>query len=87
MSEQAIPETVTGVSEADLLVCDDELMRRFRAGVRRALATQLSSGHPVYSGGTGAEAGRLFVHLPDGRTCEYRVREDGTHEIVRDRAP
>jgi hypothetical protein len=26
----------------------------------------------------------LIVHLPDGRLCEYRVREDGTHKIVRE---
>jgi hypothetical protein len=81
--EQALAEGA-GVLEADLLAPGDELMRRFRSGLRRELAAQLAAGYPVYSGGIGQEAGMLIVHLPDGRLCEYRVREDGTHEIVRE---
>ncbi len=75
-----------GLFEADLLVSRDELMRRFRAGVRRDVAMQLSAGYPVYSGGVGDEAGLLVVHLPDGHTWAYRVREDGTHDLVRELA-
>ncbi len=84
MSEQAVSPTETGIAEADLTVSRDEFMRRFRAGVRRELATQLSAGHPVYYGGIGAEAGTLFVHGPDGRRFEYHVLEDGTHELIRE---
>ena len=74
----------TGIVDADLLAPMDEQLRRFRDSLRRELAAQLAAGHPVYSGGMGAKAGMLIVHLPDGRICEYRVREDGTHQIMRE---
>ena len=86
MGEHAVAGIETGMIEADLLVRGDQLMRRFRAGVRRELATHLSAGHPVYSGGTGAEAGTLLVHLPDEGCYEYRVRDDGTREIMHARS-
>lgn len=71
MEEPAVTGPENGAIEADLLARNDELMQRFRAGVRRELATQLSMGHAVYSGGTGPDAGTLIVHLPDGGCYEY----------------
>lgn len=81
--EQAIAEE-TGIIEADLLSSGDELIRRFREGLSRELAAHLAAGYPVYSGGTGPEAGMLIVRMPDGHRYEYRVREDGTREIGRE---
>jgi hypothetical protein len=84
MSEQARRPAEMDVVQADLTASRDELIRRFRLGVRRELAMQLSSGHPIYYGGTGAEAGKLFVHLPDGRRFEYRITESGVREMIRE---
>lgn len=84
MSQQAVPESDIGTVEADVMLNDDELMRRFRTYVRRDLATQLAAGHPVYYGGIGEDADKLFVHLPDGRRFEYHVTTDGAHEMIRE---
>jgi len=70
--------------EADASVDRDELLHRFRRGVRRAVARQLAHGHPIYYGGSGDDAGRLFMRTPDGRRFEYRVCEDGTREVLRE---
>jgi len=70
--------------EADVSVDREELMHRFRRGVRRAVALQLAHGHPIHYGGSGDDAGRLFMRTPDGRRFEYRVCENGTHEVLRE---
>lgn len=84
MSEQAFTSAETDVAMADLTASREELVHRFRVGVRRELATQLSSGHPIFYCGLGEETGKLFMRMPDGRRFEYRVTEDGTREIVRE---
>jgi hypothetical protein len=61
-----------------------DLLHRFREEVQRAVAAQLAAGHTIYYCGTGDEAGRLFMHTPDDRRFEYRIRADGTREIVRE---
>jgi len=61
----------------------DRLMQRFRIALKEDLVQQLAAGQPTYYGGTGADAGKLFMHTPDGLHLEYRVRPDGTREIVR----
>jgi hypothetical protein len=81
--EQSVAEGA-GIVEADLLAPMDVQIQRFRDHLRRELAAHLAAGYPVYSGGTGPEAGMLIVHMPDGRRYEYRVREDSTREIVRE---
>ncbi len=70
--------------EADVSVDRDELMQRFRRGVRRAVALQLAHGHPIHYGGSGDDSGRLFMRTPEGRRFEYRVGEDGTPEVLRE---
>ncbi len=85
MSDQSAPVSVLpkpaeGAPNSD----SDELLRLFQAGAQRAVADHLAAGHPVYYGGTGPEAGKLFMQKPDGRHFEYRMREDGTREIVRE---
>ena len=52
--------------------------------MQRVVAAQLAAGHTIYYCGTGDEAGRLFMHTPDDRRFEYRIRVDGTREIVRE---
>ena len=64
-----------------------ELLRVASAGVQRIVAAQSQAGYPTYYSGTGDQADRLFMHLPDGRRCEYRVHADGVREIVRDVQP
>lgn len=76
--------TETGVVEADLLAPMEVQIERCREYLRRELAAHLAAGYPVYSGGTGPEAGMLIVRMPDGRRYEFRGREDGTDEIVRE---
>lgn len=76
----ASPELI--LPEATVPLDPDELVRRFRKGVRRAVALQLSHGHPVYSGGAGADAGKLFMRMPDGRLLEYRADPDGTRTVL-----
>jgi hypothetical protein len=53
-----------------------------QAEVRRQIEEHLAAGRPVYCVGTGADSGKLFQHLPDGRRCEVQVLEDGTIERV-----
>jgi hypothetical protein len=85
MSDHALAADETmEVSAADLTAGRAEMLRRFRSGVRREVATHLSTGHPVFSCGLGDETGHLFMRLPDGRRLEYRVAADGTREIVHD---
>ncbi len=63
----------------------DKVMRLLREDVQRELAAQRAAGHTTYYCGTmGDEAGKLFMHTPDDRRFEYRVLEDGTHDIVRE---
>jgi hypothetical protein len=76
--------TPTAAAADDALADRERFMRLFREGVQREVAEQLAAGLTIYSGGTGAEEGKLFIHTPDGRRFEYRVREDGTREIVRE---
>ncbi len=70
--------------EADVSVERHELVRRFRQGIRRAVARQLAHGQSIHYGGSGDDAGRLFMRTPDGRRFEYRVCDDGTHEVLRE---
>ena len=70
--------------QADFMADPDEMMRLFREGVQREIAEQLAAGHTVYYGGIGDDAGKLFMHTPDGRRFEYRMREDGTREVIRE---
>lgn len=69
---------------ADFVKSGKEIERLFREQVQRDIAEHLAAGRPVYYGGIGAEANKLFVHMPDGRRFEYRVREDRTREIMRE---
>jgi hypothetical protein len=85
MSNQSTPVSVLPKSiESSSNSNSDELLRLFQAGVQRAVADHLSAGHTVYYGGTGSDAGRLFLQTPDGRHFEYRMREDGTREVIRE---
>lgn len=85
MAEQRVtPPMVHDASSGDFAASRDELVRLFQGEVRRETATQLAAGRIVYYCGTGDEAGKLFMHTPDGRRFEYRVYPDGTHEIVRE---
>ncbi len=69
---------------ADFARSGKVIERLFREQVQRDVAEHLAAGRPVYYGGVGADASKLFVHMPDGRRFEYRVREDRTREIVRE---
>ena len=62
----------------------EEMMLQIRKHVRQVIDQQLASGHNAYYGGTGADAGRLYLRTPDGRRFEYRVHSDGTREMVRE---
>lgn len=42
----------------------------------------MSAGHSAFSGGTGAEAGKLFEHTPDGEIFEVK-REGNQFARVR----
>lgn len=62
-----------------------EVMRLLREDVQRELASQRAAGTTTYyCGTTGEDAGKLFMHTPDDRRFEYRVRQDGAREIVRE---
>ena len=85
----ALRHEMAASAQADLLQGDvlarrDEIVRRFRAGVQAEVAAQLAAGHPVFSCGLGADTGKLFMDMPDGRRFEYQVRADGTRDIVRE---
>lgn len=54
-----------------------------REEVQREIAAHLAAGQPVYYGGVGDEAGKVFQHLPDGRRFEVRVLDDGSVERLR----
>lgn len=85
MSEQrALVPFSLDLLGTDFALGRDLLIRRFREQVRHDIAAQLAAGHTIYSCGTGDEAGKLFMHTPDGRRFEYRLRADGTREIVRE---
>jgi hypothetical protein len=78
-------EAQTGSRPGDGEGLDDtELARLFRDAAQQAIAAHLAAGRPVYYGGSGAESGRLFMRLPDGRRFEYSLRMDGMPEIVRE---
>ena len=64
-----------------------EIMALARAAVQDAVAEHLAAGFPVFSCGIGEAAEKLFMLMPDGRRFEYRMREDGTREIIRELAP
>ncbi len=83
-NSETIPARKRDLLGADFVEGRDEMTRLFQAQVRQDIAEHLAAGRPVYYGGMGAEANRLFVHMPDGRRFEYRVREDRTREIVRE---
>jgi hypothetical protein len=83
MSEQHAPAG-PDLLGTDLTACRRDLLHRFREEVQREVAAQLAAGHIIYYCGTGDEAGRLFMHTPDDRRFEYRIRADGTREIVRE---
>jgi hypothetical protein len=55
-----------------------------QAAVAEAVADHLAAGRPVFYGGSGENAGKLFMLLPDGRRFEYRRRPDGSREIIRE---
>ena len=40
----------------------------------------LTAGNPVFSCGLGDEAGKLFMHTPDGHRFEVRLGSDGSYE-------
>lgn len=85
MSNQSTPVSVLPKPiESSPNSNSDELLRLFQAGAQRAVADHLAAGHPVYYGGTGPDAGKLFMQTPDGRRFEYRMREDGTREVIRE---
>lgn len=87
MSEQraSVPPSIEpDILGADFAAGRDLLMRRFRAQVRHDISAQIAAGYTIYSCGTGDQAGQLFMHTPDGRRFEYRLRADGTREIVRE---
>jgi hypothetical protein len=81
MSDQHAP-AVPDLPGTELAACRRDLLHRFREEVQREVAAQLAAGHTIYYCGTGDEAGKLFMHTPDDRRFEYRIRADGTREIV-----
>ena len=83
MSDQQAPAGPDLLGTA-LTPCRRDLLHRFREEVQREVAAQLAAGQTIYYGGAGDEAGRLFMHTPDDRRFEYRIRADGTREIVRE---
>ena len=66
----------------EFAACRRDLLHRFREV--QQVAAQLAAGQTIYYCGTGDEAGRLFMHTPDDRRFEYRIRADGTRELVRE---
>jgi hypothetical protein len=85
MAEDKAPAATThDLLEGDLLANTPEIERRFREQVRREVAAHLAAGRPVFYGGLGEDAGKLFMLMPDGQRYEYRLRDDGTREIVRE---
>ena len=80
-------------SESAVQNCFDELFSPRRAevlchvrgAVRREIADHLAAGYTVYYCGTsGEDAGKLFMHRLGDCRFEYRIRTDGTREIVRE---
>jgi hypothetical protein len=69
-------------SLADLTA--EEITRLFRAEAQARVAALLQAGRPVFCGGVGANADRLFMRTPDGRLVCYRVGSDGERIIVDD---
>ncbi len=83
-STEAVGTEKLDLFGADFARSGKDIERLFREQVQRDIAEHLAAGRPVYYGGVGADAGKLFVQMPDGRHFEYRVREDYTREIVRE---
>jgi hypothetical protein len=84
------PPRVTRSSGADVfgLHLDREAhlarIRHLQMLFRPDLNAQRAAGTILYSCGTGADSGRLFLQRPDGRRFEYRLRDDGSEEIIRE---
>lgn len=75
-------EHIPAASIADLSA--EVITRLFRAEAQTRVAALLKAGHPVYSGGVGPNADRLFMRFPDGRVARYRVGSDGQRIIIDD---
>jgi hypothetical protein len=57
-------------------------------GMAADLDAQRRAGRTLYYCGTGGDdAGKLFMHTPEGRRFEYRIVPDGSREIVREPLP
>ena len=85
MSNRHAPASVLpNRPQTDFMADNDEMIRLFREGVQREVAEQLAAGLTVYYCSAQDHPGKLFMLRPDGRRFEYRVREDGTREIVRE---
>ncbi len=87
MTSQRAAEDDFDLLTAGFVARRHDLVQRVQDGVQRVVAAQLASGHPVFSSGVAADAGRLFMHTPDGQCREYRRRADGGREIMPNAAP
>lgn len=67
---------------------DQARLQAALSGVREDLDAQRRAGRTLYScGSLGDDAGKLFMHTPEGRRFEYRILTDGSREIVRELLP
>lgn len=63
------------ILEGDLLVNAREIEERFQRQVRHEIAAHLASGHPIYFGGKGDQAGKLYMRTPEGAVHEIVATE------------
>jgi hypothetical protein len=59
-------------------------IRHLQMLFQQDLSAQRAAGATLYSCGTGADTGRLFLQRPNGRRFEYRIRDDGSEGIIRE---
>ena len=72
----------------DFIGADQARLQATLSGIRDDLDAQRRAGRTLYYCGTsGDDAGKLFMHTPEGRRFEYRTLPDGSREIVRELLP
>jgi len=76
------------VESGAFIGADQARLHAALSAIREDLDAQRRAGRTLYSCGTsGDDAGKLFMHTPEGRRSEYRILPDGSREFVRELLP